>query len=237
MSENVSQNSIIETQNHDNSPSTSDSENELFEDMVPLSEQEEEKEMASSNIKFPPFYETEPEMWFDQVDTILECKGIKTPDEKFKILHGFGGETHVKFTYRIKKDKTSIPNGSSQYEVVKSHIINAYSQSEESRLQKLFKSEKLSGIKPQQRAIRLRKIASGDFSKAALRSLFLTSLQRGVRKILCICEIEDLDKLATVADRIMANANTPVQTVNKIERTDNANLRSSRSRCKDLPNR
>ena len=73
-------------------------------------------------------------------------------------------------------------------------------------------------IKPQQIAIKLREKAGGDFSKPALRSLFLSSLPEEVRKILCIilCEFEDLEKLAAMADRILANSNTSVHSVNKI---------------------
>ena len=60
MSENFSQNSIIETQNNGDSPSISDSENEHFHDTVSILESEEELEMAAPNlnIELPPFYDT-----------------------------------------------------------------------------------------------------------------------------------------------------------------------------------
>ena len=228
MNENVSQNSIIETPNNDNSTGPSDSEDENFEDTVPVSETEEEQEMATttsnSDFKLQPFYESELEMWFDKAETYMECRGITTAEGKFKILHAYGCETIAKFTYRVKKDKTPVPEGSSAYEIVKQQVISAYSQSEESRLQELFKSENLAGIKPQQMAIKLREKAGTDFSKPALKSLFMSSLPTEVRQILCISEVEDLDKLATMADRIISTTKGPTHAVNKIERGDGLNM-------------
>lgn len=228
MSENNNNNNTIATVNNDNIDNPSDSENDQFHDTVAIEESEEEQEMATvnvfSNIKLQPFIESEPEMWFDQMEVYLECKGISDPADKFKVLHAFGGETLVKFTYRFKKEKTIVPAGSTAFEEVKKQIINAYSQSEDTKLQELFKCENLAGIKPQQLAMKIREKANGAFTKPALKSLFMASLPTEVRQILCISEIDDLDKLATMADRIISTTKGPTQAVNKIDSNKSLNM-------------
>ena len=55
----------------------------------------------------------------------------------------------------------------------------------------------------------LKNAAAGQCKDKALKSLFMENLPDNVRSILSVCETEDVNKLAVIADKVFENQTPP----------------------------
>ncbi|XP_019850781.1 PREDICTED: uncharacterized protein LOC109581259 [Amphimedon queenslandica] len=154
-------------------------------------------DISSVQLKLPPFWEADPPVWFAQVEAQFATRQITSQKTMFE---------HV------------IASLSPQYAMEK-QLVKRTAASEQRHLQQLFNSEELGDRKPSQLLRRMQqllgdKAASTDGS--FLRELFLQRLPHNVRMVLAGSgdEIhEDLDKLATLADKILQVSTPQVSTV------------------------
>lgn len=103
----------------------------------------------------------------------------------------------------IVGDLIDTPPQTSKYETVKRRIIDALSESKETKLRRLLRGQAIGDEKPSVFLQRLRNLASGQCSDDILRSLFMEQMPENVRGILAISQLDDLNLLAVQADRIV----------------------------------
>ena len=164
--------------------------------------------VSAVNLKLPPFWSTDPEVWFAQVEAQFATRGITAQKTRFDdIVSTLSPEIATEVRDLILKPPTERP-----YDTLKTQLIKRTAASEQRKLQQLINAEELGDRKPTRDQVGL---TDGDGS--FLRELFLQRLPSNVRMVLASTDKTlTLDKLAELADKVMEVA-TPTPTVAAIK--------------------
>ena len=170
--------------------------------------------ISAVTIKIPPFWPTDPEVWFAQVEAQFATKGITVQKTKFDhVVASLSPEYAREVRDLILKPPTTDP-----YDELKNQLVKRTTASESRRLQQLFNKEELGDRTPSQ-LLRHMKQLLGDKSTTAdhtfLRELFLQRLPQGVRMVLAATtkESDDLETVAALADKVGEVATPTVSAV------------------------
>ncbi|TGZ54618.1 hypothetical protein DBV15_12249, partial [Temnothorax longispinosus] len=159
--------------------------------------------------KIPPFWKSEPEAWFLQVEASLRVAGITVDRTKADyLLTGVNTEVVAHISDLLKAD----PPPDNLFERLKERILSVYATSSESCLRSLLKGQVLGDQKPSHLLNHMNNLNNGQCSPAVLRSLFIEQLPDSHKAILAAINEQDLHKLAEIADKISEtnNPNTSV---------------------------
>lgn len=165
--------------------------------------------VTAVNIKIPPFWPADPEVWFAQVDAQFNTRSITSQKTKFDhIVSSLTPEIAMEV-----RDIILHPPERTPYDTLKDQLIARTTASEQRRLQQLFNTEELGDRKPSQLLRRMHQLL-GDKAATAdtafIRELFLQRLPANVRMVLASAGgTQSLLELADLADKVMEVA-TPV---------------------------
>ncbi len=191
----------------------------------------------SVQLKIPPFWPTDPQLWFAQVEAQFSTRGISAQKTKFDYVvssldHEFAQEV---------RDLLLSPPTTTPYTKLKEQLIERTAASEQRRLQQLFHSEDLGDRKPSQLLRRMQQLLGDKMNStdaSFLRELFLQRLPSNVRMLLAATGDSkmDLPELAQLADKIMEVAVTPASNISSATLVQNpsSELQSLRSELSDL---
>ena len=181
--------------------------------------------------KIPPFWPADPELWFAQVEAQFATRGITVQKTKFEhVVASLSPEYAMEVRDLILK-----PPSTSPYDSLKDLLIKRTTASEQRRLQQLFNAEDLGDRTPSQLLRRMQQLLGDKASTAEpsfLRELFLQRLPPQVRMVLASTrDTEDLEVLASLADRVVEVATPSVSSVETSQlsaevRTDITDLKS-----------
>ena len=168
--------------------------------------------VSTLSVKLPPFWPSDPAVWFAQVDAHFATKRITSQKTKFDYVIA---SLEPEYAAEVR-DLILDPPSTTPYDTLKTQLIQWTSASEQRRLQQLFNSEELGDRTPSQLLRRMQqllgdKAATAD--KSFLQELFLQRLPRNVRMVLASTTTESLKALATLADRIMEVSSPSVASV------------------------
>lgn len=203
-------------------------------------------------IKYAPFWRANPSTWFSQLESQFVLAGVTSSITRYHHLVAALQPEEL----AIVGDILSAPPKEDPYAALKTRLINQYEVSEDTRLRELISGMQLGDKKPSRLLLEMRSKAGEQVSDELLKTLFLQRLPQNVQQILAISG-DKLDKLAEMADGIMAAAGPPtyVQTVReddglkalildisaRLERLEASNsgveLRRPRSRSRDFRGR
>lgn len=166
--------------------------------------------VSAVNLKLPPFWPSDPEIWFRQVEAQFRTRGITTQKTKFDyIVSSLSPEFATEVRDLIIKPPADTP-----YDTIREQLIRRTTASEQRKLQQLFSTEQLGDQKPSQLLRRLQQLLGEHASttdSTFLRELFLRRLPNNVQMILAsTSNTSSLDELAELADKIMDIAVPPV---------------------------
>lgn len=170
--------------------------------------------LAAINIKLPPFWPADPEVWFAQVEAQFTTRRITAQKSRFDyVIASLTAEVATEV-----RDLILRPPEANPYTVLKEQLIKRTAASEQRRLQQLFNSEELGDRKPTQLLRRMQQllgdrvgVADGTF----LRELFLQRLPANVRMVLASTSATaTLEELAELADKVAEVAAPTVAAVN-----------------------
>ena len=168
--------------------------------------------LAPVTIKIPPFWPSDPELWFGQVEAQFTTKGVLSQRTHFDyVVASLSPEYAAEVRDLILNPPTTAP-----YDRLRGQLIRRTTASEQRRLQQLFTTRELEDCKPSQLLHRIQqllgdKLASTD--RAFLRELFLQRLPQNVRMVLAATkDTEDLETLAALADKVIEVAPPTVST-------------------------
>lgn len=151
-------------------------------------------------FKAPMFWESDPELWFHQVESQFIVSGISSDSTKF---HAVVAALDTKVLKCVREVITKPPSEKA-YITLKEKILAFYEESEGSKLKKLFSDLSLGDQKPSQFLCELENLNGGKLSDSALRELWLQRLPINIQQILGACseDIKDNSKLSRLADKV-----------------------------------
>ena len=164
--------------------------------------------VAAVSIKLPPFWPSDPHVWFAQVEAQFATRHITQQQTMFDyVVSSLQPEVVTEV-----RDLLLTPPENTPYDALKSQLIKRTAASEQRRLQQLFHAEELGDRKPLQFLRRLQQLL-GDtahgFDPKFLRELFLQRLPSNARMVVASSSDDvSLEELAQLADRIM-DVSTP----------------------------
>lgn len=154
---------------------------------------------SATSIKFPPFWQKNPKVWFFQVETIFRLQRITSDETKFSYLVANIDPGTLDLVSDLLESSTT----GNKYEELKSRIISLFSESDERKLKRLLSGQVLGDQKPSQFLRTIQNLGLGQVGDKVIKSIFLEQLPENVRAILAISEQKDVNKLAVQADKIM----------------------------------
>ena len=139
--------------------------------------------IAAFNLKLPPFWSSDLEVWFQQVEAQFCTHSITAQCSKFDYtVASLSPELATEV-----RDLIIHPPTDSPYDSLREQLIKRTTTSEQRRLQQLFSTEELGDRKPTQLLHRIQQLL-GEHTSATdstfIRELFLQRLPSNVRMIL-----------------------------------------------------
>lgn len=177
----------------------------------------EPQQISNITIKIPPFWPSDPQLWFAQVEALFSCRGITREATKFQHVVG---SLSADYATEVR-DLLLNPPQENAYTQLKEAMLTRLAESSQLRLQRLLTSEELGDRKPSQLLRRMQQllgpqtISQGE--EELLKELFLQRLPSNIRLILAGTSTSiPLQAQAELADKMLGH----VQSVNAVS-TDN----------------
>lgn len=160
--------------------------------------------VAAARIsRLPQFIADAPDVWFEALESTFRLNGITSNDTKFEYVMSHPNDETKKYLIAAYREQ-NIPSGSSRYEIFKKKVLHAFTDSEESKLRKLFSGQCMGNMKPTEFLDTLRNRAPVGCNEMLLKTLFLEQLPEHARAILAAAPPStDLEGLASLADKIV----------------------------------
>nr|XP_054770804.1 uncharacterized protein LOC129278684 [Lytechinus pictus] len=157
--------------------------------------------MSALAIKLPPFWKTDPLVWFAQAEAQFSTRGISSEATKYShVIAALPQEVAQEV-----RDILICPPENNQYQTLKEKLMARVSASEQRRVQMLLTEEELGDRKPSQLLRRMEQLLGDQtLEKGIFKQLFLQRLPVNVRLILAsTSEALSLSDLSELADRII----------------------------------
>jgi len=177
-------------------------------------QQQELARVAAVQLKLPPFWPADPQVWFAQVEAQFTTRGITTQKTKFDYVVA---SLAPEFATEVR-DLILQPPEATPYDKLKEQLIKRTAASEQRRLQQLFNAEELGDRKPTQLLRRMQQLLgekATNTDAAFMRELFLQRLPSNVRMVLASTpDTGNIEDLAQLADKVVEVAVPSVASVN-----------------------
>lgn len=161
-------------------------------------------EIARVAVRVPPFWKTNPKLWFRQIESQFINAGISKDDTKYHALVGAMDTDILDAVSHIIEN----PPTENMYGILKAALLAEFEDSEEKRIQKLLEGIQLGDKRPSTMLREMRQLSSGKMSDDMLKSLWFQRLPSTLKAVLTI-STDSLDKLAIMADKINEQLDTP----------------------------
>ena len=172
------------------------------------------------NVKLPPLWPADPQVWFAQVEAQFTTRGITQQRTKFDYIVASLTPEYAKEV----RDLILQPPAEAPYDTLKQQLIQRTAASEQRHLQQLFNAEELGDRKPTQLLRRMQQLLgdkAGAMDSSVLRELFLQRLPANVRMVLASSPgTTNLENLAQLADKIVEVAAPAVSAVSATHLSD-----------------
>lgn len=175
------------------------------------------------SVKIPPFWPSDPELWFAQVEAQFALKQITAQKTKFShVVAALSPEAATEV-----RDLVLSPPATNPFDVLKASLTERVSLSKRQKIQQLLHAEELGDRKPSQLLRRLQQLY-GNSDGDLLRELFLQRLPSNVQVGLLSHPDKSLAELALMADGMMELIESR-PSVSRVETPESAEILSLRS--------
>lgn len=159
-------------------------------------------QISAAALKLPPFWPTDPELWFTQIEAQFETQHVTTDQTRYAYLVG----ALTPESAAVVRDKLLAPPASDKYSSLKTALIDRMTSSQQARIRQLLTAEELDDRKPTQLLRRMRQLVGSNTSlvpESLLKQIFIPRLPTHVQVILTANESLSLDAAAEMADKVM----------------------------------
>ena len=149
--------------------------------------------------KIPKFFREDPVSFFVIVEASFRQAQINLESTKADYLVANLDHDlipHIKHILELGRKPRDI------YTQIKTRLIASFSISAETRLRRLLRGEVISEGKPSLLLTRLRALNDGSCTDTIIKSVFLDHMPSHIRAILAMSNVEDLQELANLADKV-----------------------------------
>ncbi|XP_041460834.1 uncharacterized protein LOC121411989 [Lytechinus variegatus] len=174
-------------------------------DVAPATDKQQDQDPKSnmvSNValKLPPFWPSDPALWFAQVEAQFLTRNIVRQDTMFAYVISSLQQDYAQEV----RDFIISPPATERYNKLKAELIKRTGESEQKRLHQLLIAEELGDRKPSQLLRKMRQLlGENTLEESIMRQLFLQRLPDNVRLILASSsETTPIEQLSEMADKI-----------------------------------
>ena len=171
--------------------------------------------VAAVNLKLPPFWPSDPDVWFTQVEAQFNTRGITVQKTKYEYVVA---SLSPEFATQVRDLILRVPD-TTPYDALKRKLIARTALPQQRRLQQLFSSTELGDQRPTQLLRRMQQLLGAGVAGmdgTLLRELFLQRLPANVRMVLASSEeTKSLEEIAQLADKIIIAAPPSIAAVEK----------------------
>jgi cleavage and polyadenylation specificity factor subunit 1 len=162
-------------------------------------------QIAHVAVKPPPFWKSNPTLWFVRLEANFSLANITSEITKFNhVVAAVDADVLTSVSDLIVEPPTENP-----YKELKKRLIESHSESEASKIRTLLQGLELGDQRPSQLLTRMRALAGTSVGEPLLKSLWLGRLPSNTQSILAALN-QELSQLATIADKIHEFTFTPV---------------------------
>lgn len=179
---------------------------------------------AVNSCRLPPFWKSNPELWFFQVEATFGINKIRSDDSKYNLVLSKLDQDSLQEVADIVKS----PPNSGKYKNLKEAILRRLVDTTDHQLHKLLTQLELGDKKPSQLLHRMKALAGDRVSDELLRVKWLDLLPGNVQRPLRIFKAADLEELSIAADELMVSSPTitSISAVNSYVRARSPTRRS-----------
>lgn len=168
-------------------------------------------EVASINLKLPPFWTTCPEAWFLTVESQFANRHINADTTKFNfVVAALPAEVSMTVLDVLRN-----PPKNDKYKHIKDKLIQRHSLSEEKRLEELLQNAEQGDRSPSTfyREMELLATSTTGVNSALLQKLWLRKLPPAIKISITASGKTDVDEMLNLADKIWDVSTPQVQSV------------------------
>lgn len=185
----------------------SDGENEKFGTPEKNKDASENFELFKVGVKVPPFWPDRPALWFAQLEGQFILSGINSDTTKFYYASG-----QLDHQYAIEvADIIERPPKDNKYLTLKTELIKRLSKPREEELKQFLNNQEMGNRKPSQFLRHLQHQAGPNVPEEFIRTIWYNRLPQNIQPIIASHTDMALDKLADLADKIVAVASPSPQ--------------------------
>ncbi|XP_061394020.1 uncharacterized protein LOC133329557 [Musca vetustissima] len=159
-------------------------------------------EVSRVAVKAPPFWRSDPLLWFKQIELQFIMVGIMQDSPKFHSIVASIESSILEKVSNIIVD----PPAENMYDTIKEKLISSFTDSEEKRLKKLLTNIELGDKKL---LSEMRSLPQDKVSNDILKQLWMQRLPSQMKTVLSVNK-NSLDKLSTMADKIADSSESDV---------------------------
>ena len=176
-----------------------------------LTLQQSKDHVGAIRVKLPPFWPSDPELWFAQAEGQFEAAAITTEQTKFIYMQSSLDQEDA----REVRDIILSPPNFNPYTHLKTELIARLGASSQQRIRRLLTDEQLGDQAPSQLFRKMQQLAGTTPPDASLmRQLFLQCLPMSVGVIVAtLPDSITLEEVAAMADRILETTHLSVQSI------------------------
>ncbi|XP_025162452.1 uncharacterized protein LOC112590372 [Harpegnathos saltator] len=160
-----------------------------------------ESVVSVQNCRWPPFWKSNPELWFLQVEAVFQALRVRTDETKYSLAVSLLDP----YTLQELSDVIRSPPSDGKYDHLKATILSRFSDSTDRQLLRLLTQLELGDRKPSQLLRQMRTLAGSRVSDDVVRVKWLDLLPVGMQRILKVLKSHDLEELAAAADELLGS--------------------------------